>query len=93
MTNPHIGSSFDDFLREEGLYEEVTAAAVKRVLAWQIDQSRREQGISKSELAKRMRTSRTQVERLLDPANTQIQLDTLQRAATAVGRKLVVRLA
>ena len=92
MVNPHIGSSFDDFLREEGIYEEVTAAAVKRVLVWQIDQSRREQGISKSELAKRMHTSRTQVERLLDPANTQLQLDTLQRAAAAVGRRLVVRL-
>ena len=92
MTNPHIGSSFEDFLNEEGIYEEVTAAAVKRVLAWQIDQSRRTQGLSKSELAKRMHTSRSQVERLLDPANTQVQLDTLQRAAVALGRRLVVEL-
>lgn len=92
MTNAHIGSSFDDFLREEGIYEEVTAAAIKEVLAWQIDQSRREQGLSKKALAERMHTSRSQVERLLDPTNVQIQLDTLQRAAEALGRTLDVRL-
>ena len=93
MVSPHIGSSFDDFLQEEGLYEEVTAAAVKQVLAWQIDQRRRELGLSKSALAERMQTSRSQVERLLDPANTQVQLDTLQRAAAALERRLVVELA
>jgi antitoxin HicB len=92
MTNAHIGSSFDDFLRKEGIYEEVTAAAIKEVLAWQIDQSRREQGLSKKALAERMHTSRSQVERLLDPANVHIQLDTLQRAAEALGRTLEVRL-
>ena len=92
MTNAHIGSSFDDFLRKEGIYEEVTAAAIKEVLAWQIDQSRREQGLSKKALAERMNTSRSQVERLLDPANVQTQLDTLQRAAEALGRTLEVRL-
>lgn len=92
MTNPHIGSSFDDFLDEEGIYEEVTAAAVKRVLAWQIEQARRDQGLSKSALAKQMHTSRSQIERLLDPSNTQVQLDTLQRAAAVLGRKLVVEL-
>jgi antitoxin HicB len=92
MANPHIGSSFEDFLSEEGIYEEVSAAAVKQVLAWQLDQSRRAQGLSKSALAKRMQTSRSQVERLLDPTNTQVQLDTLQRAATALERRLVVEL-
>jgi predicted XRE-type DNA-binding protein len=92
MTNAPIGSSFDDFLRKEGIYEEVTAAAIKEVLAWQIDQSRREQGLSKKALAERMHTSRSQVERLLDPANVKIQLDTLQRAAEALGRTLEVRL-
>ena len=92
MTNAPIGSSFDDFLRKEGIYEEVTAAAIKEVLAWQIDQSRREQGLSKKALAERMHTSRSQVERLLDPANVQTQLDTLQRAAEALGRTLEVRL-
>ena len=93
MTNAHIGSSFDEFLKDDGSYEEVTAAAVKRVLAWQIEQLRIAQGISKSELARQMKTSRTQVERLLDPDNTQVQLDTLQRAAAALGRRLVVELA
>lgn len=92
MTNPHIGSSFDDFLDEEGIYEDVTATAVKRVLAWQIEQVRRDQGLSKSALAKQMHTSRSQIERLLDPSNTQVQLDTLQRAAAVLGRKLVVEL-
>jgi antitoxin HicB len=93
MTNPQIGSSFDDFLKDEGVYEEVTATAVKRVLAWQLEQSRRAQGISKSELARQMQTSRTQVDRLLDPTNTQVQLDTMQRAAKALGRKLIIELA
>lgn len=93
MANPHIGSSFDDFLREEGIYEEVQEAAVEQVLAWQIDQCRRAQGLTKSELAKRMNTSRSQVDRLLDPTNSQVQLDTLQRAAEALGRRLVVELA
>lgn len=93
MTNPHIGSSFDDFLKEEGIFEEVTAAAIKEVLVWQIQESRQAQGLSKSELAKRMGTSRSQLDRLLDPANSQVQLDTLQRAATALGRTLIVKLA
>lgn len=93
MTNPHIGSSFDDFLREEGIYEDIRATAVKEVLAWQIDRWRREQGLSKSALAKRMGTSRSQLDRLLDPTNTQVQLDTVQRAADALGRTLVIELA
>ena len=63
------------------------------MLAWQIEQLRVAQGISKSELARQMKTSRTQIERLLDPDNTQVQLDTLQRAAAALGRRLVVELA
>jgi antitoxin HicB len=93
MSNPDIGSSFDNFLKEVGVYEEVSAMAVKRVLAWQLEQSRRAQGISKSALARQMNTSRTQVDRLLDPNNTQVQLDTLQRAAKALGRRLVIELA
>jgi len=92
MANPHIGSAFADFLKEDGISEEVTAAAVKRTLAWQLEQSRLAQGISKSELARQMQTNRTQVERLLDPTNTQVQLDTLQRAAAMLGRKLVIEL-
>jgi DNA-binding Xre family transcriptional regulator len=92
MTNPHIGFSFDDFLKEEGIHGETCTATVKEVLAWQIDQFRREQGLSKSGLAKRMGTSRSQLDRLLDPSNTQVQLDTLQRAAAALGRTLIVEI-
>ncbi|MDQ3780819.1 MAG: helix-turn-helix domain-containing protein [Chloroflexota bacterium] len=92
MVNPYIGSSFEDFLSEERIYEEVRAAAVKQILAWQIDQYRQAQNLSKSELARRMHTSRSQVERLLDPTNTQVQLDTLLRAAVALERRLIVEL-
>jgi antitoxin HicB len=90
--NPHIGSSFSDFLKEEGIYEEVTVHAVKRVLAWQIEQEMKSQGITKVEMAKRMKTSRAQLDRLLDPDNDKVQLDTVQRAAAAVGRKLHMEL-
>jgi hypothetical protein len=91
--NPHIGSSFTDFLKEEALYEDVTAHAIKRVLAWQIEQAMKSQGITKVEMAKRMKTSRAQLDRLLDPNNDKVQLDTVQRAAVAVGRRLHMELA
>jgi hypothetical protein len=91
--NPHVGSSFSDYLKEEGLYEEVTAHAVKRVLAWQISQAMKKQRITKVEMAKRMKTSRAQLDRLLDPRNDKVQLDTVQRAAAAIGRKLHMELA
>jgi antitoxin HicB len=92
-TNPHFGSSFDDWLKEQGLYEEVTTHAIKRVLAWQIEQAMKAQGISKAEMARRMHTSRTQLDRLLDPGNDKVQLDTVQRAAAAIGRTLKFELA
>lgn len=88
----HIGSSFDDFLKEDGIYEEAHSIAIKRVLAWQIAQAMKEQHISKRKMAERMHTSRTQVERLLDPENNSVQLDTIQRAAGIVGRRLVIEL-
>ena len=91
--NPHIGSAFSDFLKEEGIYEEVTAHAIKRVLAFQIEQAMKDQGITKVEMARRMKTSRAQLDRLLDPENDKVQLDTVQRAAAAVGRKLHMELA
>jgi predicted DNA-binding protein (UPF0251 family) len=91
--NKHIGSSFDDFLKDEGLYEGVTLHAVKRVLAWQIEQEMKALKLSQNEMAKRMKTSRTQVKRLLDPTNDKVQLDTVQRAANVVGRKLHMELA
>jgi antitoxin HicB len=92
-TNPHFGSSFEDFLKEEGIYDEVTAHAIKRVLTWQIEQAMKTQGITKIEMARRMHTSRTQVDRLLDPNNDKVQLDTVQRAASAIGRTLKLELA
>lgn len=90
--NPHRGSSFDDFLKEEGIYEECTAAALKRVLAWQIEQEMQRQNITKSAMAARMKTSRSQLDRLLDPKRTGVTLETMQRAATVVGRELRVEL-
>ncbi len=92
-TNPHFGSSFDDWLKEQGIYEEVTTHAIKRVLAWQIEQAMKAQKISKAEMARRMHTSRTQLDRLLDPNNDKVQLDTVQSAATAIGRTLKFELA
>jgi predicted XRE-type DNA-binding protein len=83
-----VGSDFDDFLKDEGLYEEVTAGAIKRVLTQQISEAMKAGDISKSEMARRMKTSRSQLDRLLDPRNTRIQLDTLFKAARAVGRSV-----
>jgi antitoxin HicB len=88
----HIGSSFDDFLKDEGIYEKVTARAIKRVLARQLSGLMQKQGLTKSELAKRMQTSRAQLDRLLDPENESVTLGTLTRAAQAVGRQLKMEL-
>ena len=87
-----IGSSFDDFLKEDGIYEEVTACAIKRVIARQLDALMEAQGLTKSALAKRMKTSRAQLDRVLDPENASVTLDTLSRAAKAVGRQLRMEL-
>jgi DNA-binding phage protein len=89
---PHIGSSFQDFLEDEGLAADANAHAIKRVLVWQIAEAMKEKGISKVEMARRMGTSRAHLDRLLDPDNDKVQLDTVQRAATAVGRRLHVAL-
>jgi antitoxin HicB len=87
-----IGSSFDDFLKDEGIYEEVTARAIKRVIARQLGVLMQDQGLTKSGLAKRMQTSRAQLDRLLDPENESVTLATLARAAHAVGRQLRMEL-
>jgi antitoxin HicB len=84
----HIGSSFEDFLKKEGTFEEITTQAVKRVLSWQIAQAMKEKGITKMELAKRMHTSRSHVDRFLDPNNDKVLLETVQRAASAVGKRV-----
>lgn len=90
--NPYTGSSFDDFLKEEGIGEECTAVALKRVLAWQVEQEMQRQKITKSAMAVRMKTSRSQLDRLLDPEKTGVSLETMQRAAAVVGRELRVEL-
>jgi DNA-binding Xre family transcriptional regulator len=90
--NPYHGSSFDDFLREEGMYEEVHAAAAKQVLAWQVEQALKAKKLTKTELAARMQTSRAAVNRLLDPVNPSINLQTMARAARALGKKVAVQL-
>ena len=87
-----IGSSFDDFLKQDGLYEEVTARAIKRVIARQLDTLMRDEGLSKTELARRMKTSRAQLDRVLDPDNESVTLGTLTRAARAVGLNLRMEL-
>lgn len=93
MNKKHMGSSFDDFLREEDLLDDAEATATKRVIAFQIAQEMERRGLTKSEMASRMKTSRPAVERLLDPSNPSVTLSTLERAASAVGKKLKVELA
>ena len=92
MKKKNVGSSFDRWLREEGIYEEATAAAVKRVLARQVEAAMKEQHVSKAEMARRMHTSRAALDRLLDPLNDGVTLATLQKAATAVGRQIHLEL-
>jgi DNA-binding Xre family transcriptional regulator len=92
MKRENIGSSLDDMLREDGSYEEVTTAAIKRVLARQIEQAMKERRLSKTEMARRMHTSRAALDRLLDPQNDSITLSTLSKAALALGRRLQVQL-
>ncbi|MDG1416562.1 MAG: helix-turn-helix transcriptional regulator [Maricaulis sp.] len=87
-----IGSSFDDFLREDGTYEASQSGAIKRVVAWQLTEEMARQSITKVEMARRLNTSRSQLDRLLDPDNDKVELATLARAAKAVGRELRVGL-
>ena|ERR1022692_2293342 len=84
----HTGSSFDSFLEEEGILEEVEATAIKRVIAWQLSEAMRVGKISKKVMAERMGTSRSQLDRLLDPENSAVHLQTIARAARAVGKRL-----
>ena len=86
--NPHEGSAFDDFLKEEKIYDAVNTGALKRVLAWKIEQAMKKQRITKSAMAERMKTSRPAVDRLLDPDNKSVTLATLARAAAVLGKDL-----
>lgn len=87
-----LGATFDSFLQEQGIEEEVKEAAVKRVIAWQITKIMEEKKINKVEMARRLSTSRAQLDRLLDPQNTSVTLETLTKAARAVGRSLKLEL-
>ena len=87
-----VGSTLDDFLKEDGTYESTQAVAIKRVLAWQIGQAMEKKQLTKAEMARRMDTSRSQLDRLLDPESNSVTLETLARAARAVGRQVRVEL-
>lgn len=91
MSKKHMGSGVDDFLKEEGIFEEVQTQAVKEVVAWQLAEAMRKKRISKNKMATLLRTSRTQVDRLLD-AEDDITLSSLQRAAAVVGRRVMIEL-
>ena len=91
MSKKHMGSSIDDFLKEEGIFEEAQTQAVKEVVAWQLAEAMKKKKISKNKMAALLKTSRTQVDRLLDPKND-ITLSSLQRAAAMVGRRVTIEL-
>ena len=90
--NPHIGSSFDDFLKEEGIYEEVTAKSIKNVVAWHLQQAIEQGKFTKTDLAKRLKTSRSQLDRFLDPENESATLATIMRAADVLGKNIRVEI-
>jgi hypothetical protein len=91
MSNQHMGSTIDDFMKEEGIFEEAQAQAIKEVIALQLAEAMKERKISKNKMAALLKTSRTQVDRLLDPSDD-ITLSSLQRAAAIVGRRVLVEL-
>ena len=90
--NGRIGSSFDDFLKDEGVYNEVETVAVKRVIAWQLEEAMKTRRMTKLQMARRMKTSRSQLDRLLDPTHSGVTLETLARAAQVLGRHIRVEL-
>ena len=92
MNKQHLGGDFDEFLRGEHLLDDAEATAAKRVIAFQIAQEMKRARLTKSEMAHRMKTSRPAVDRLLDPKNRSVTLSTLERAASAVGKKLTIEL-
>ena len=92
-SNAHVGSHFEDFLAEEGQLESSTAVAIKRVFAWQLEKAMKEMGVSQAELARRMKTSRAVIHRLLDATDPSVTLSTISKAAAALGRSVRLRLA
>ena len=91
MSKKHLGSSIDDFLKQEGIFDEAQVQAIKEVVAWQLARAMRKKRISKTRMAALLRTSRSQVDRLLDPKDD-ITLSSLQRAAAMVGRRVSIEL-
>ncbi len=91
-TNTHLGSSLDDLLDADGMLGDAEAVAVKRVIAWQIDQAMTTESLGKAEMARRMNTSRASLDRLLDPDNASVTLRTLHRAAAALDKRLAIKL-
>jgi antitoxin HicB len=91
--NRHLGSNFDDFLTNEGLLADAEAVAIKRVVAFQVAQMMKKQQLTKTDMARRMKTSRSALDRLLDPENGSVTLQTLERAARALGKRLRVEFA
>jgi len=89
----HTGSTFDRFLEDEGILEEVEAVAIKRVLAWQLKTAMKEQRKTKQLMAKQLRTSRSQLDRLLDPQNISVTIATITRAARALGKRAIIHVA
>jgi hypothetical protein len=89
----HSGSTFDSFLKDEGIREEVEAVAIKRILAWQLEQAMKEQQKTKQAMAKQLHTSRSQLDRLLDPQNVSVTIATITRAARALGKRVIIHVA
>lgn len=89
----HSGSTFDSFLEEEGIREEVEAVAIKRVLVWQLEKAMQEQQKTNQAMAKQLHTSRSQLDRLLDPRNVSVTLETITRAARALGKRIIIKVA
>jgi antitoxin HicB len=89
----HSGSTFDSFLEQEGIREGVEAVAIKRVLAWQLERAMQKQQKTKQAMAIQLRTSRSQLDRLLDPRNVSVSLETITRAARALGKRIIIRVA
>jgi antitoxin HicB len=89
----YSGSTFDSFLEQEGILQEVETVAMKRVLAWQFEQAMQKQKKTKVAMARQLRTSRSQLDRLLDPKNASVTLDTIARAAKVLGKRIIIRVA
>ena len=90
--NPYMGSSLDDLLEEEGTLAEIESIAIKRVIAWQVKQAMEEKKLTKQAMAKEMKTSRSSLDRLLDPNNPSVTLETIERAAKAIGKRVRLEL-